>query len=201
MRDPENIQSLIQEVNPDWMGLIFYSKSSRYVSGDSAGSIQKLDVPKVGVFVNEPIEFVLNKIDEFNLSTVQLHGEESPEYVRELKLKTGKKLWKVISIGETIDWETLRDYVELIEFFLFDTATTQYGGSGKRFNWQVLEKYPFEKRFILSGGLNEESASEILALAEKMPQLAGVDLNSKFEDAPGLKNIDKLKSFSNKIRP
>ena len=201
MRDPENIQSLIQEVNPDWMGLIFYSKSSRYVSGDTAGSIQKIDVPKVGVFVNEPIEFVLNKIDEFNLSAVQLHGEESPEYVRELKLKTGKKLWKVISVGETIDWETLRDYVELIEFFLFDTATTQYGGSGKRFNWQVLEKYPFEKRFILSGGLDEESASEILALAGKMPQLAGVDLNSKFEDAPGLKNIDKLKSFSNKIRP
>ena len=200
MRDPENIQSLIQEVNPDWMGLIFYSKSSRYVSGDSAGSIQKIDVPKVGVFVNEPIEFVLNKIDEFNLSAVQLHGEESPEYVRELKLKTGKKLWKVISVGETIDWETLRDYVELIEFFLFDTATTQYGGSGKQFNWQVLEKYPFEKRFILSGGLNEESASEILALSGKMPQLAGVDLNSKFEDAPGLKNIDKLKSFSNKIR-
>lgn len=201
MRDPDNIQSLIQEVNPDWMGLIFYSKSSRYVSDDSADSIQKADVPKVGVFVNEPIEFVLNKIEEFNLSAIQLHGEESAEYVRELKLKTGKKLWKVISVGETIDWESLRDYVGLIEYFLFDTATAQHGGSGKRFNWQVLEKYPFEKGFILSGGLDEESASEILALAGKMPQLAGVDLNSKFEDSPALKNIEKLKSFSNKIRP
>lgn len=201
MRDPENIQILIQEVNPDWMGLIFYSKSSRYVSEDSSDSIQKAEVPKVGVFVNESIEFVLNKVDEFNLSAIQLHGEESPEYVRELKLKTGKKLWKVISVGETIDWETLRDYVGLIEYFLFDTATAQYGGSGKRFNWQVLEKYPFEKGFILSGGLDEESAPEILALAGKMPQLVGVDLNSKFEDAPALKNIEKLKSFSNKIRP
>lgn len=199
MRDPENIQSLIQEVNPDWMGLIFYSKSSRYVSGDFADSIKITDVPKVGVFVNEPIEFVLNKMEEFNLSVVQLHGEESPEYVRELKLKTGKKLWKVISVGESIDWETLRDYVGLIEYFLFDTATTQHGGSGKRFNWEVLEKYPFEKGFILSGGLDEESASEILALAGKMPQLAGVDLNSKFEDAPGLKNIEKLKRFKGKI--
>lgn len=197
MRDPENIQSLIREVKPDWMGLIFYSKSPRYVSDEYAELIQQAEVPKVGVFVNEPIEFVLSKINEFKLSVLQLHGEESPEYVRELKLKTGKKLWKVISVGESIDWETLRDYVGLIEYFLFDTATSKYGGSGERFNWQVLESYPFERGFLLSGGLDEESTSEILSLARKMPQMKGVDLNSKFENTPGMKNIEKLKSFKN----
>lgn len=200
MRNPENIQNLIQEVNPDWMGLIFYSKSPRYVSIDFAAEIQLAKVPKVGVFVNESVEFILSKIDEFKLAAIQLHGDESPEYVRELKLKTGKKLWKVISVGESINWETLRDYVGLVEYFLFDTATSVYGGSGRKFNWQVLENYPFEKGFILSGGLDEESTSEVNSLADKMPQLVGVDLNSKFEDAPGLKNIEKLKSFKNKIR-
>ncbi|WP_339879804.1 phosphoribosylanthranilate isomerase [uncultured Algoriphagus sp.] len=199
MRNIDNIQNLIQEVNPDWMGLIFYSKSSRYVLEDSAESIQKANVPKVGVFVNESIELVLKKVEEFNLSAIQLHGEESAEYVRELKWISDKKIWKVISVRETVDWDTLKDYLGLIEYFLFDTATAQHGGSGKRFNWRVLEEYPFEEGFILSGGLDEGSASEILELAEKMPQLIGVDLNSKFEDAPGVKNIEKLKSFKRKL--
>ncbi len=200
MRDPENIQNLIREVKPDWMGLIFYSKSPRNVSEEFAEKIQEAEVPKVGVFVNESIEFVLSKINEFKLSALQLHGNESPEYVRELKLKTGKKLWKVISVGETIDWETLRDYVGLVEYFLFDTATVAHGGSGRKFNWQILESYPFEKGFLLSGGLDEESAIEVLSLAERMPKLVGVDLNSKFEDTPGLKNIEKLKQFKSKVR-
>ncbi|WP_425637400.1 phosphoribosylanthranilate isomerase [Algoriphagus yeomjeoni] len=201
MRDPENIQHLIDVVKPDWIGLIFYSKSKRYVSADLAELFPETDIAKVGVFVNETIEFVLSKIDEFSLSVIQLHGNESPEYVRELKLKTGKKLWKVVSVGDSIDWETLRDYVGLVENFLFDTATPNHGGSGKRFNWQILESYPFETGFLLSGGIDEESASEILSLAGKMPQMVGVDLNSKFEYAPGLKNIEKLKSFKEKVRP
>lgn len=199
MRDQKNINNLIQEVNPDWMGLIFYSKSPRYVSGDFAASIELAEVPKVGVFVNESVEYVFSKIDEFKLSVLQLHGNESPEYVQELKLKTDKKVWKVISVGETINWETLRGYVGLVEYFLFDTATVKHGGSGRKFNWDVLESYPFEEGFLLSGGLDEESVAEIFALVERLPQLVGVDLNSKFEDAPGLKNIEKLKSFKKRL--
>ncbi len=195
MRDPGNIQQLIQEVKPDWMGLIFYSKSPRYVSEEFVESIKSAEVPKVGVFVDESIDFVLSKIDEFKLSVLQLHGNESPEYVRELKLRTGKKLWKVVSVKETIDWETLRDFVGLVEYFLFDTATASHGGSGRKFNWKVLESYPFEKGFLLSGGLDGESVSEVLDLADRLPHLVGVDLNSKFEDSPGYKNIEKLKKF------
>ncbi|MDR7130392.1 phosphoribosylanthranilate isomerase [Algoriphagus sp. 4150] len=201
MREPANINELIREVKPDWMGLIFYSKSSRYVSEDFALEIQVAEVPKVGVFVNESIEFVLSKIDEFKLSVVQLHGNESPEYVRKLKLETDKKIWKVILVGERIEWEALRDYEDLVEYFLFDTATASHGGSGKKFNWETLETYPFQKGFLLSGGLDVESTDEVLSLAERMPQLIGLDLNSKFEDTPGLKNIERLKSFKKKIRP
>lgn len=199
MREPDNIQHLIQEIKPDWMGLIFYSKSPRYVSEDLASQIQFAEVPKVGVFVNESIEFVLSKVEKFKLSTIQLHGNESPEYVRDLKLKTGKKLWKVISVGESIDWEVLREYVGLVEYFLFDTKTKVHGGSGKKFNWEVLEGYPFETGFLLSGGLDEESNEEVLELGERLRQLVGVDLNSKFEDEPGLKNIEKLKSFKKRL--
>ncbi|WP_296704552.1 phosphoribosylanthranilate isomerase, partial [Algoriphagus sp.] len=103
MRNPENIQNLIQEVKPDWMGLIFYSKSPRYASEEFAKEIKLMEVPKVGVFVNESFDFVLSKISEFDLSVLQLHGNESSEYVQELKLKTDKKIWKVISVHEKVD--------------------------------------------------------------------------------------------------
>ncbi|WP_192346768.1 phosphoribosylanthranilate isomerase [Algoriphagus sp. Y33] len=199
MREPTNIKELLREVKPDWMGLIFYSKSPRYVSEDYAAEIQVAEVPKVGVFVNESIAFVLSKIDEFKLSVIQLHGNESPEYVRKLKLETDKKVWKVIPVGERIEWEALRGYVDLVEYFLFDTATASHGGSGKKFNWEVLKTYPFQKGFLLSGGLDEKSTSEVISLAEKLPQLVGVDLNSKFEDTPALKNIERLKSFKDKL--
>ncbi|WP_296705757.1 phosphoribosylanthranilate isomerase, partial [Algoriphagus sp.] len=175
--------------------LIFYSKSPRCVSEEFAEEIKLMEVPKVGVFVNESFDFVLSKIREFDLSVLQLHGNESPEYVQELKLKTEKKIWKVISVHEKVDWGKLSDYLEFIEYFLFDTATPMHGGSGKKFNWNILETYPFNNGFLLSGGLDEKSISDIIELSERMPQMVGVDLNSKFEETPGIKNIEKLKSF------
>lgn len=199
MREPENIRALEVEIKPDWMGLIFYERSPRFVSKERVSELKNVALPKVGVFVNESLEFILSKIDEFNLAAVQLHGSESPAFVRELKLKSNKKLWKVVSVGDSIDWESLRDYVGLVECFLFDTATKNHGGSGKKFNWEILKSYPFEVPFILSGGLDEDSVEELLQLEKKMPQLKGIDLNSKFEDAPGLKNIEKLKSFKNRL--
>ena len=199
MRDLDNIQDLEVNIQPDWMGLIFYEKSPRYISKEIASELQDVTLPKVGVFVNESVDFVLKKTDEFNLAAVQLHGSESPAFVRELKLKSNKKLWKVVSVGDSIDWESLRDYVGLVECFLFDTATKNHGGSGKKFNWEILKSYPFEVPFILSGGLDEDSVEELIRLEKEMPQLKGIDLNSKFEDAPGLKNIEKLKSFKNRL--
>jgi phosphoribosylanthranilate isomerase len=201
MREQENIRSLLSEVGPDWMGLIFYPKSPRFVKDEMAAQISGLAVKKVGVFVNESLAEVLRKIERFQLSAVQLHGGETFEFVEELRQRTALEIWKVVSVGEQIDWESLRDYVPFVGKFLFDTASAVHGGSGRKFDWTVLESYPFDTGFLLSGGLDETSSDEVLALAAKVPQLQGVDLNSKFEDAPGLKNIEKLKSFKEKIRP
>jgi len=195
MRDPENIRELIDQVKPDWMGLIFYPKSPRFVSDQSSNLIAGFPVKKVGVFVNEEESAILVKIRNFDLSAVQLHGQETPEFVESLSKKTTAEIWKVISVQDQIDWKSLKVYIPFVSKFLFDTATSAHGGSGKKFDWTILETYPFNKGFLLSGGLDEESAEEVLALSEKIPQLEGVDLNSKFEDAPGVKNIEKLKFF------
>jgi phosphoribosylanthranilate isomerase len=201
MREQENIRSLLSEVGPDWMGLIFYPKSPRFVKDEMAAQIADVPVKKVGVFVNESLEEILNKIEHFELSAVQLHGGESVGFVEELSQKTAIEIWKVVSVGEQIDWESLRDYVPFVGKFLFDTASAVHGGSGRKFDWTMLESYPFEQGFLLSGGLDDSSAEDVLTLAARVPRLEGVDLNSKFEDAPGLKNIQKLRSFKEKIRP
>lgn len=199
MRDPENIRELIDQVKPDWMGLIFYPKSPRFVSDQSANQIAGFPVKKVGVFVNEEEDQILKRIRNFDLSAVQLHGQETPDFVESLSKKTSAEIWKVISVREQIDWQSLKGYLPFVNKFLFDTATSAHGGSGQKFDWKVLETYPFDKGFLLSGGLDEESVDGILALADKLPQLQGVDLNSRFEDAPGLKNIEKLKKFKKRI--
>lgn len=199
MRDPENIRSLISEVGPDWMGLIFYPKSPRYVSDEKAADLKEFPVKKVGVFVNESEAEILRKVEQFGLTAIQLHGKESVEFVKDLSEKTNAELWKVISVGSEIEWKSLEGYLPFVSKFLFDTATAAHGGSGKRFDWKVLETYPFDKSFLLSGGLDEESVEDVLALREQIPQLKGVDLNSKFEDAPGVKNIEKLKNFKSRL--
>jgi phosphoribosylanthranilate isomerase len=197
MREPENIRSLISEVKPDWMGLIFYSKSPRFVSDDLAVQISELEMNKVGVFVNSDLETILEKVADFGLKAIQLHGIESPAFVQSLSEKTDCEIWKVISVKNEIEWESLKSYLPFVSKFLFDTATPVHGGSGKKFDWKILETYPFDKGFLLSGGLDEESANEVLALRKQISQLQGVDLNSKFEVGPGLKNIEKLVQFKN----
>ncbi len=199
MRDLDNIQQLVSQVKPDWMGLIFYPKSPRFVSDEKAIELAGISVKKVGVFVNESEAEILRKVSDFKLSAIQLHGNESVEIVKKLSEKTDCELWKVISVGAEIDWEEFRGYLPFVNKFLFDTATAAHGGSGKRFNWEVLKTYPFNKSFLLSGGLDEDSGSEVLALRRQIPQLQGVDLNSKFEDDPGLKNIEKLVRFVEKL--
>ena len=199
MRDPENIRKLITEVAPNWMGLIFYPKSPRFVPDKLAPEISMTDVPKVGVFVNQSVEEIVDKAENFKLSAIQLHGAEPVEFVEELAGKVDAEVWKVISVDQNISWTNLEGYIPFVSKFLFDTATPAFGGSGRKFDWNVLETYPFDKGFLLSGGLDGDSAGEILDLARRVGQLQGVDLNSKFEDAPGFKNIEKLKDFKQRL--
>lgn len=199
MRELENVLDLISQVNPDWMGLIFYPKSPRYVPNELAEDLKKLTIKKVGVFVNESEEEILQKAEKFGLSAIQLHGKEGVDLVKSLSQKTTCELWKVVSVANEINWKDLEGFLPYVSKFLFDTASPKHGGTGRKFDWELLKTYPFNKEFLLSGGLDEESATEIKALEKQIPQLTGVDLNSKFEDAPGLKNIEKLKRFKQRL--
>ena len=199
MRERENCYQLVQEDNTDWMGLIFYSKSHRLVPFESADWLIDLPLKKVGVFVGEDQSEIRRKTTLFGLSALQLHGGESVEEVKQLKEDTELEIWKVFGVGENLDWKVMEEFIPHVDRFLFDTATAGKGGSGKTFDWKLLKGYPFEKGFFLSGGLRLEHAAEILELSEDIPQLLGVDVNSGFEIAPGLKNIPDLKEFKQKL--
>jgi phosphoribosylanthranilate isomerase len=192
MLHPVNIQSLVA-LNPDFIGFIFYKKSKRY-AGDTLDVNTLNQIPKtinkVGIFVNETEETILNTINKYNLDYAQLHGDETPEFCNNLKNK-GIKIIKAISITENFDFKTINIYNDTIDYFLFDTATPQKGGSGKTFSWQILNNYQGPTPFFLAGGIDENNIETAKSIQNKY--LYALDLNSKFEIEPGLKDIEKLK--------
>lgn len=195
MREPDNIRELIDQIQPDWIGLIFHPPSPRFVESMHADFIKELNVRKVGVFVNAELSDIEEKIQSFGLTTLQLHGEETVDEVSKIKEKTGLEIFKVFSVNDTIQWDLLEAYLPFVDYFLFDTFTKSYGGSGKTFNWQLLQDYPFEKPFLLSGGLSLDQTEEIKNLQSQVPQMKGIDINSKFEIDPGLKDVRLISEF------
>lgn len=202
MRDQKNILQLLEHPAPDLMGLIFYPPSSRFVGRiDPQPSFYKaLEIPKVGVFVDAKPEEIVGLADAYGLDYIQLHGNESPAYILALKEMLSVKYIKVFRVGEEWEWDLAEPFVGLVDIFLFDTQTPMYGGSGKTFGWDTLLDYPFAQPFLLSGGVEDEHHHEILALMEKIPAMKGIDINSKFELEPALKDIDKVKAFINHLR-
>ena len=175
----------------DMTGMIFYPRSPRFLAKYIEGSASC----RVGVFVNETEEAIRKVADEHKLDVIQLHGSESPELCA--KLTADFRVIKAFGIGETFDFEALNDFKN-VDQFLFDTQTKEHGGSGRQFNWQLLDKYVLDIPFLLSGGIGPEHSSEVMNFSH--PQFAGIDLNSKFEIQPGIKDIQKLKDFTNEIR-
>lgn len=197
MREEENIRSVL-ELEPDFMGLIFYPKSPRFISAPLPElSKNKGKTKIVGVFVNATLEEVEEKIAIYSLDVVQLHGKESPEFCNACQ-ELGVKVWKVFSVGASIDFGEMKPYLQVTDAFLFDTKTTDFGGSGRQFSWELLRKFPFEKPFYLSGGLNSGNVDQALGL--DIPWLKGMDVNSGFEFSPGLKNVEALKQAFEKIK-
>lgn len=203
MREPENIGQ-ISSLHPDYLGLIFYEASPRNVQ-EGIGALDP-EIRRTGVFVNASKEFILDKVEDYGLSAIQLHGEETPEFCRDLKQHysaNGKdlQLIKVFSIKETFDFERLKAYEAAADFFLFDTKGREKGGNGIRFNWEVLKKYPSTVPFFLSGGIGPEEVTDIQELYRHFEKknnrkiFYGIDVNSKFERAPGVKDAAKLKTF------
>jgi phosphoribosylanthranilate isomerase len=187
MKYPDNILE-VGSLLPDYMGFIFWEKSARYFDGvipDLPKSIKK-----VGVFVNENIPVIEEKIAKYDLQAIQLHGKESVEFCSELKTKIDPsiEIFKVFSADENFDFSVLKAYESVCDYFLFDTKGKLPGGNGTTFDWRILENYPSTKPFFLSGGIGLEELDSIKEISKTNLPLYAIDINSKFEIEPGLKN-------------
>lgn len=207
MREAENI-NLVSGLKPDYLGLIFFEGSPRHVSGKIL--FPDKEIKKTGVFVNASEEEILEKVVEYALSAIQLHGEESPEFCKKLKkllAETGKKMEiiKVFSIKDDFNFQELEPYEGIVDFYLFDTRGKNRGGNGVAFNWEVLFDYASSTPFFLSGGIGPEEIEAIKAFynsfqkRQKKELFYGIDVNSKFETAPGLKDPKALNLFKEQL--
>ena len=211
MRDLENIRAL-DTLGVDMMGLIFYPKSPRYVRSisvsagivpDRATSLQRPKAKLVGVFVNEMPQTVITHAYNYRLDYIQLHGDETPTYIDNLKrtlipdILPDVRIIKALSIREADDVKRWRQYEGHVDMLLFDTKCKTVGGSGEQFDWSVLQGYDGDIPFLLSGGIGPQDVESIKQF--RHPMFAGIDLNSKFEDAPAHKDIDRLQKFITSI--
>ena len=218
MKYQENIIE-VAALRPDYMGFIFYEKSPRFFDGE----IPQIGVTikKVGVFVNASIDEIIEKVSKYGLNAIQLHGEESAEYCEELKrhyenpeysgdevistkrlprfARNDVAIIKAFSIKDTFDFGVLERYEASCDYFLFDTKGKLPGGNGYAFNWNILKNYPSKKPYFLSGGIGLDEVKNVLSFLDspESEYCYAIDVNSKFEQEPGLKDIEKLKEFIN----
>jgi phosphoribosylanthranilate isomerase len=199
MKNKENIRALIR-LNPDFIGYIFYPNSPRYVEPAIAHSLTERvpsAVKKAGVFVNSSIEEIMEKVISLRLDCVQLSGHESLSFVKRLN-HANIPIIKAVHVNEEEDLEKAYEFSPFISKFLFDTKTDVFGGSGHKFDWNILHSYKGDVPFFLSGGIGPGEVDDILCF--RHPKFEGVDINSKFEIEPGLKNIELIQSFLSTIR-
>ncbi len=223
MKYSDNIKK-VAALQPEYLGFIFWEPSKRYFEGNIPEI--SANIKKVGVFVNAPLKEVISEVDKHNLHAVQLHGNESPEYCKELEVdflsfqgqsrkkkidETPSKLdqksnrveiIKVFSIRNGFDFKVLKPYEDVCDYFLFDTKGELPGGNGYRFDWRLLEKYPSKKPYFLSGGigLDEKENIQSFLQGKESKYCYAIDVNSKFEIEPGLKNMEDLKEFIKNIQ-
>lgn len=199
MKQPANIEE-IAALRPDYLGFIFYTGSKRYVEGLAPTSLSILpeEIKRTGVFVNEDLDIVLQQASSFGLKAIQLHGDETPEFCRQLKIQLPElEIIKAFGIHPDFNFQKLIPYIGNVDFFLFDTQTKEHGGSGKVFNWSLLQNYQGSTPYFLSGGIGLEQTSELQTIDDE--RLYAIDVNSRFEKEPGLKDLDKLKEFKNRL--
>lgn len=197
MRDPQNLEQICA-LSPEYVGFIFYKQSKRFVGNrpdPALFNIPSSQIKKVGVFVNEELRQVRKVIKDYGLEAVQLHGGESADYCRKLSGE-GPELIKVVDpLGNLKDIE---NYAGVVDYLLFDSAGEGKGGTGRKFDWKLLEELPAGPSFFLSGGIGPGDAEDIRNL--ELDALSGVDINSRFELLPGLKDVERLKKFFTEIR-
>jgi len=197
MKYQENMTE-VAALQPDYLGFIFYDKSSR--NFDTTIPELSSSIKKTGVFVNEDLQIVIEKVKTFNLQAVQLHGEETPEYCSKLKSEA-IEIIKVFSIKDEFNFEVLAPYETVCDYFLFDTKGKHPGGNGYTFDWNVLNNYPSTKPFFLSGGIGFNEIEDVKTFQQSSASkyCYALDVNSKFEIEPGLKDIELLSQFKNRL--
>ena len=217
MRSGENIRQ-VAALGVDYIGMVFWGKSPRHVTmiPTHAGIIpdraalhhqpSTINHPpkKVGVFVDEMPQSIITRVVSYKLDVVQLHGQESPTLIRNLRatldpdLRPGIRIWKAISISSADDIARYKDYEDSVDAFVFDTKCTSVGGSGQQFDWSILDSYDGSLPFMLSGGIGPDDAERVKAFHH--PCLMGIDLNSRFETAPAQKDVTALQRFLEMLR-
>ncbi len=196
MRDASNMLE-VGKLLPDYMGFIFYPPSPRYVGEDFQIPVGLNNaIHRVGVFVNEQVDRMIELRARHNLSHVQLHGDESVAVCEQLK-QEGVGVIKVFRVDEAFDFSVTRPYKKVVDFFLFDTKGKHYGGNAQVFDWSILDQYDQEIPFFLSGGLTVENIQHVQRL--KLMNLHALDLNSGVEDSPGAKNVLLIKEVIKKL--
>lgn len=188
----------------DFLGLIFYKPSPRYFFNFSSATefnqIPLKHAQKVGVFVNEDINDLISIANQLHLDFIQLHGNESPDYCTEIKKHF--PIIKAFSINSHFDDKILRSYESIVDYFLFDTQTAHFGGSGKSFDWNLLQDFKINNPFFLSGGISIDDVDKIqnIFLNPKLANCLGIDINSRFEISPSIKDIELIKIFQLKLK-
>lgn len=194
MKYLENIQE-VAALQPDYLGFIFYEKSKRNFDG----IIPELPeaIKKTGVFVNAALVEIIGKINRYDLQAIQLHGDESVDFILELKTKINSsiEIIKVFGIKHQFNFEDIKPYEKVVDYFLFDTKGKERGGNGITFDWTVLKKYPSTKPFFLSGGIGLEQIEEVKEIMNSNLPVYVLDVNSQFEIEAGLKSKNRLQQF------
>ena len=201
MTQPAQIDEL-EKIGVTFAGLIFYPKSPRYalrhMTTNSIKSINNIN--KVGVFVNASIDEERHMVDECRLHMVQLHGDETPKYCEKIADYISVVKAFRISPNDNIEWK-IKDYMDVCDMFLFDTDGAGFGGTGKKFDWSLLKSLQIGKPYFLSGGIGPEDADEIkkFAMEPAAKALFAIDVNSRFEESAGVKNMEKVKTFYDEL--
>lgn len=192
--DPKNTKDIIK-LKPEFLGFNFYPSSPRYV-GNAPGWIAELlpaGILKVGVFVNENADTIIGITQRYKLDMVQLHGSESEEVCKVVRAHF--PVMKALGVGDSFPLEEVRKYEEVCDFYLFDCKTPAFGGSGKKFNWEVLADNPFSKPYFIGGGLSAEDGPLLKTFSGRFTNMVGIELNSRFELEPGIKNTKVIQKF------
>lgn len=200
LKNVNNLRQIL-ELSPDYVGFNFYQSSKRFCSWPELPDLDFGKTETVGVFVNATLEYITEKVSTFRLSAVQLHGSESVAEVQSIKTNLPAcRVIKVFGIEDRTDLQTLTDFEQVSDFYLFDKKSASFGGTGKKFDWDLLSENEIKKDFFLAGGIGPLDVRALKILRAVLPRFMAIDINSCFEDSEGIKQVGMVSEFMGQLR-